>query len=128
MSAGKNTGPVTARAKARERKAMLDAHRAQRDQRVEKQATSWYEQDDAIAAAQAAMDAAQDRKVQVVGALLDAEGMSIEDAAALLDVDVALVRALRKQFRATTRSVTAAAAATPSSGVDQVGTPGSAVA
>ena len=102
MSAGKNTGPVTARAKARERKAILDARRAQRDQRVEKQATGWYEQDDAIAVAHAAIAAAQDRKVQVVGALLDAEGMSIEDAAALLDVDAAQVRALRKQFRATT--------------------------
>ncbi|MBO1756860.1 hypothetical protein [Allobranchiibius sp. CTAmp26] len=116
MSAGKKTGPITARAKARERKAMLDAHRAQRDQRIEKHATSWYEQQDAIAIANAAIEAARERQVQAVGALLDAEDMSIEDAAALLDVDTSQVRTLRKHYRATQE---AAPGAANSSGEDE---------
>ena len=105
---------------------MLDARRAQRDQRVEKHATSWYEQQDAITIAQAAIEAARERQVQVVGGLLDAEDMSIEDAAALLDVDASQVRTLRKQYRATRQAAPVAASC---SGQDEnVLQPGTAVA
>lgn len=96
--AGKKNGPVSARERARAAKAKLDADRAARDKRIEEQATEWYRLDDTIEQAQATITDARTQQAEVVGKLGD-EDVTVDDAAALLGIEPAEVRALRKQHR-----------------------------
>lgn len=96
--ATKNTGPVSARQRARAAKAKLDADRKARDKRVEEQATEWYQLEDTIAQAQAAVEEARAQQASVVVALGE-ENVSVDDAAELLGIEPGEVRALRKQHR-----------------------------
>lgn len=91
----KGTAAVSARARAREAKAVLDARRAEQDRLVVDAATNFYEGAAALEVAQAAAAAAEQRRVAAVGVLAGL-GQTDEQIGVLCGLDVKDVRDLRR--------------------------------
>lgn len=114
---------VAARTKARQAKAALDAQRAEHDRLVVDAATEFYEAADALAAAQAAVAAAEQQRMRSV-ARLSQLGQTDDQVATLCDLPVKDVRELRRRSAAAEASSEIAAAVdTASVGTTLVGPP-----
>lgn len=90
---------VTARTRAREAKAALDASRAARDTKIEAATTDYYVAVDALETAQAALDAADQARASAVATLMDDLTVPADDVARLCGIDAKEVRALRTLAR-----------------------------
>lgn len=91
----KGTAAVSARARARAAKAVLDARRAEQDRLVVDATTSFYEGVAALEAAQAALAAAEQQRAAAVGVLAGL-GQSDEQIGVLCGLDVKDARDLRR--------------------------------
>lgn len=98
MTNKKTVGPVSARARARLAIAALAAERVARDKRIEEHATGWYQLVDKAASIEEQLRVVRAEQAELIGAL-GADDVNVEETAALLDVDPAYVRSLRKRHR-----------------------------
>lgn len=104
---------MSARARARQAKAELDAQRAEQDRLIVDAATEFYEAAEATAAAQAALVAAEQKQTEAVARLVEL-GQTDTQIATLCGLNVKEVRDLRR--RATPATPTPTATASKSSG------------
>ena len=88
---------ISARQKALKAHAAVVAERAEKDKRVLAAATNWFTADEQIEALNAQLDAQVLVKAAAVSALCDDEGLTLAEAAQLLEADVKEVGALRKR-------------------------------
>jgi hypothetical protein len=86
---------MSARVRARQAKAQLDAQRAEQDRLIVDAATEFYEAGEALVAAQAGAVAAEERRTKSVARLLEL-GQTDDEVAVLCGIAVKEVRELRR--------------------------------
>lgn len=94
---------LSARARARQAKAELDAQRVERDRLIVDATTAFYEADESLAKARAAAEMAEQQRAATVGQLFDLRQTEAE-VATLCGLGIKEVRELRRKAAATKQS------------------------